>query len=154
MTTKRRFKIQKLIIYFSVQWGLPCSTLHQSGIRRACKATCTAAYSPKSTERSDLSSGWPGVFSRMDTAWLILVSASFGWSTNFFNLHHYRSNYYSDVVIRCLWSCKQVYCVQGKGICRVCFKREKRITSKKETMLFQEMKQYFNSFAVIVFIAF
>lgn len=44
--------------------------------------------------------------------------------------------------------------MQGKGICRVCFKREECITSKKETMLFQEMKQYFNSFVVIVFIAF
>lgn len=44
--------------------------------------------------------------------------------------------------------------MQGKGISRVRLKREESITSKKETMLFQEMKWYFNYFAIILFIAF
>lgn len=137
--------------------GFSCSMLHKTGIRRTLKVAWTV-YSPKNTERSylsNVSSGWPGVSSWMDAACLILISVLFQWCCkNTINLYHYRFGYYSDVIIRFLWLCKQVYCVQGKGISRVRLKREESITSKKETMLFQEMKWYFNYFAIILFIAF
>lgn len=73
---------------------------------------------------------------------------------NAINLHHHISDYYNDVIIRFSWSCRQVYCVQGKGSSKVRFKREEHITGKKDTMLSQKMKRYFNFFAVILFIAF